>query len=95
MAFLEIKSKYYIKSNISTQLAFLYPHLTIITYQRLGDSIVISARRQDRKVKVNDLLVKAVKGLESASAGGHIPAAAGRIKCKQKKKFIENLLKAA
>lgn len=51
-----------------------------------------SARRQDFRVKMNELLEKAVKGIPNASAGGHIPAAAGSVPRDYLNVFKENLL---
>ena len=75
-----------------------YPDKTVIVVQDKGDDyLYISARRQDFKVKVNDLLEAAVKGFDGAGAGGHIPAAAGRIKKQDftefKKRVLEQLKK--
>ena len=63
--------------------------------QDRGNGFVsFSARRQDFKVKTNDLLEKAVKGFENAGAGGHIPASAGRIKKEDLPEFKKRILKA-
>ncbi|HZX20106.1 MAG TPA: DHHA1 domain-containing protein [archaeon] len=72
----------------------LYPNKTIIFIQDKNDGFVsFSARRQDFKVKTNDLLEKCVKGFENAGAGGHIPAAAGRIMKKDLAEFKKRVLK--
>ncbi len=71
----------------------LHPNKTIIVVQDKGDKyLYFSARRQDFKVKVNKLLEKAVKGLKNAGAGGHIPAAAGRIMKKDYEKFKKRII---
>ena len=57
------------------------------------DRIWFSARRQDFKVKMNELLEEAVKGIPDSSAGGHIPAAAGSIPKSYEDRFKENIVK--
>ena len=69
------------------------PHKTIILLQILPRGrLRFSARRQDCKVKVNDLLVEAVKGIPDSNAGGHAPAAAGSIPRQYAKKFKNNVI---
>lgn len=51
----------------------------------------VSARRQDRKENMVELLQKLVLGFEDSSAGGHIPAAGGHFLKKDLEKFKENL----
>ncbi len=71
----------------------LYPDKTIIFIQDRGDGFVdFSARRQDLRVKTNELLENAVKGFENAGAGGHIPASAGRIMKKDLPEFKRRVL---
>ena len=71
----------------------LYPDKTLIFLQHRGDGFVsFSARRQDFKIKCNELLENAVKGLKGAGAGGHVPAAAGRIKEKDLPEFKKRVL---
>ncbi|HLC79165.1 MAG TPA: DHHA1 domain-containing protein [archaeon] len=88
------------KSNIKSALINrvtneLYPNKTVIVVQHKGDGFVsFSCRRQDFKVKTNELLENAVKGFENAGAGGHVPASAGRIKKEDLKEFKKRILKA-
>jgi len=51
----------------------------IVVIDRGEPMLRFSARRQDFKIEMNSLLEEAVKGIEGADAGGHIPAAAGSI----------------
>ncbi|MFH1545463.1 MAG: DHHA1 domain-containing protein [archaeon] len=89
-----IKPIYPIKSPLINRISFANPGRTVVVVQDLGKGVIdISARRQDFRVKVNDLLEKATKNLEGSFAGGHIPAAGGKIKKKDLKKFRKNLLK--
>lgn len=78
--FFTIKPKYRIKSMLIDSLTKEMPNKTIIIAEDFGgDEIRFSARRQDFKVPMNSLLESAVAGIPKASAGGHIPAAAGRV----------------
>ena len=89
-----LESKYKIKSAVITSLSYGdYQDKTLIIVQKQGDYYNISARRQDRKVAVNDLLENATKDLESASGGGHAPAAGGVVRVEDFDKFKENLIK--
>jgi len=88
-----MKSKFYIKSALINRISQKYPKKTIILVQDRGNTkLHISARRQDFKVKVNELLEKSLRGL-NGSGGGHIPAAGGKVARKDLAKFKENLLK--
>lgn len=90
---LEISPKYNMKSFVGNKLSSKYPEETIVVMQHLegDDKIWFSARRQDFRVKMNELLEKAIKGIPNASAGGHIPAAAGSIPLKYAERFKQNL----
>jgi len=89
-----IDSKYRIKSAVITALSFgNYQDKTLIIMQESGGFYNISARRQDRKLAVNDLLERATKGLEQAGGGGHAPAAGGSIMVKDLDKFKEQLIR--
>ncbi len=89
----EFKSKYEIKSSLANKITNeFYPGMTLIVIQDKGDNLLrFSGRRQDFKVKVNELLEKACQGIEGAGAGGHIPAAAGKMNRGDLEKFKENL----
>lgn len=89
------KAKNNIKSFLANKLSLLYPNKTIILIQDLEQKkLMLSARRQDFKVKMNDLLEYAVKGIPNASAGGHIPAAAGSIPKDKLNEFKAKLIEA-
>jgi single-stranded DNA-specific DHH superfamily exonuclease len=88
-----IKPKYRIKAPLSTHLSLEYPNKTILIMQDSGDGkIRISARRRDEKVAVNDLLENAVKGLEEARGGGHIPAAGATIRKEDFQEFKQKII---
>ena len=90
------RAKHNIKSAVINSVSNgIYPDKTVIFVQDKGDGFVsFSARRQDFKVKANELLEKAVKGFRNAGAGCHIPAAAGRIMKKDLPEFKKRILKA-
>ena len=89
LVWFEYKSKDNIKSALINKISNeLYPGLTVICVQDSGKNTVsFSARRQDFKVKANELLENAVRGFENAGAGGHVPAAAGKIMKKDLSEF--------
>ena len=88
-----IKPKFSVKANISTILSLKNPNKTVIIAQDMGEEMIgISGRRRDEKVAVNDLLEKATEKLENASAGGHIPAAGGKIRRGDLSKFKDNIM---
>jgi oligoribonuclease NrnB/cAMP/cGMP phosphodiesterase (DHH superfamily) len=87
------KSKYSIAIKAISSLKDLEQNKLFVTYRKEDDGLVhISARRQDSKLNCADVLKQAVKGLREASAGGHVPAAGGRVMTKDFKKFKENLI---
>ena len=91
LVYYEVKSKYYIKSPLINRLSHqLYPKKTVIVVLDQGKAILkVSARRQDLKVKVNELLEKSLVG---GSGGGHVPAAAGILPRKNLKVFKSNII---
>ncbi|MFH1586228.1 MAG: DHHA1 domain-containing protein [Candidatus Diapherotrites archaeon] len=92
LVYYPFKSKYYIKSALVNKISQKFPKKTIILVQDRGNTnLHISARRQDFKVKVNELLENSLKGL-NGTGGGHIPAAGGRVSRRDLGKFKEKLL---
>jgi single-stranded DNA-specific DHH superfamily exonuclease len=82
-----------IKSYVINEISEMHPNNTVILLQYRGAGRVrFSARRQDGKVKVNDLLVEATKGIPESVAGGHGPAAAGSIPRNYLAKFKSNVI---
>ncbi len=91
-----IKPEFSIKSPLSNRLSKLEPGKILVIAEDLRDGFLyLSARRQDFRVKVNDLLQDAVEGFGEGNAGGHIPAAGGKILKKDFPAFRERLLSAA
>ncbi|MFH1225364.1 MAG: DHH family phosphoesterase [Candidatus Diapherotrites archaeon] len=93
LEYFQFSSPFNIKSALINRLSKRKPHTTFIFVQDSGKSTLsFSARRQDGRVRVNDLLEKAVKGLKGASAGGHAPAAAGRVMRRDLGEFKERVI---
>lgn len=83
-----------IKSYVINEVSEIHPNKTIVLIQYLGkERARFSARRQDFKIKVNDLLTEAIAGIPESTAGGHVPAAAGSVPVKQLEKFKDNVIK--
>ncbi len=95
LVFFEFKSRYSIKSYLINHLSTrMLPNKTIVVVEDLGNGILtLSARRQDFKVRVNDLLENAVKNLNGGIAGGHVPAAGGKIRKQDFPKFKQNIIR--
>lgn len=88
----EIKSKYKIKSILSTALSQrLYPNQTLIIVQQVNDEMTISARRQDCKKNMNKLLKLALGNLKG-NAGGHAPASGASVGIKDYPEFKKRLI---
>jgi len=93
LVFLELKTRFSIKSPISTILSIKNPNYTFIIFRKKGDFIHISLRRNDGKIDCGKLAKIATKNLENAGGGGHEPAAGACIMTKDLEKFKENVLK--
>lgn len=91
----EIKPKYNVGSTISTILSTDYlkdKTIIVISDKTNKELLSVSARDQRRKIKLNELLQEAIKGLPDANAGGHIPAAAAQIRKEDLDKFKKKLI---
>lgn len=93
LIFLELKTKYAIKSPISTMLGIRNPNYTFVIFREKGVYIQISLRREDGKVDCGKLAEFATKNLENANGGGHAPAAGAFIMAKDLERFKENVIK--
>jgi single-stranded DNA-specific DHH superfamily exonuclease len=72
---------------VSTIVSVRNPHNTILIGKVKDDGFQISARRQDKKKNMSELLKELVAGFEGSNAGGHVPAAGARILLKDKEEF--------
>lgn len=87
------KPKFNVVSIVTLLLSFEEVNSTFIFVSPMGkDYLKISVKNQSKKVDMNELMKKGVKGLENATGGGHVPASGGRIMKKDLKKFKENVL---
>ena len=87
--------KYSITSAIVTSLSVKEPDKTFVFISDIKDEpdfVKVSSRNQTGG-DMNLLMKKGIEGLENASGGGHVPAAAARFLKKDLQKFKENLLK--
>lgn len=83
-----------IKSFLVDEVKKMFPHKTVILVQEKGNGFsTISARREDGKIKVNNLLELAVRDLDHSAAGGHDPAAGGIIQTNDLEKFKKNVIR--
>ncbi len=57
-----------------------------------GDKLKVSARSQEFKVPMNELLKKSVKDFDSANAGGHDPASGASLPSENLEEFKKNLV---
>jgi single-stranded DNA-specific DHH superfamily exonuclease len=90
----EISPKYHLNSPISTMLSLnpKYHDYAILVVEKNRDIVRVSGRCQSKRVKMNELLKNAVKGLKDAAGGGHIPAAGAHFKPADIGKFKERIL---
>jgi single-stranded DNA-specific DHH superfamily exonuclease len=96
LIYFEIRPQHSIKSALINKISEKFPNKTIVLVQDFGEEhVYFSARRQDFKVKVNDLLEKSISGIPDSTAGGHIPAAAGKIPREYLKEFKKKLIELA
>lgn len=94
LALASVHPRHGIKSLLINKLSrerFSNWNLVILQDVANGTRVTLSARRQDFKVPMNDMLEFATKGMVEANAGGHIPAAGGLIRKQDEEKFIENV----
>ncbi len=62
-------------SKLSTVISMEHPDKVIVIYEKPGDSIKCSIRRQDFRVNCGELAKFATLGIPDSRGGGHIPAA--------------------
>ncbi|MCK5449408.1 DHH family phosphoesterase [Candidatus Pacearchaeota archaeon] len=90
--FFYFETKYFIKKPLSAIISRNNPEDTIIFATPIDEeNLSISARNQSKTKDMAELLRAGIKGLDDASAGGHIPAAGGQILTKDLEKFKENI----
>lgn len=88
-------SNFSVTSVVTTILSSKEPEKTFIFVSDINDEpdfYKVSSRNQ-RGEDMNQLMKKGISGLENATGGGHVPAAAARFMKKDLEKFKENLLR--
>lgn len=90
--FYELKSHFDISAVVSSIVSFKNIHKTIFIFQKSDGIMKMSIRRQDGKVKVNDLVKKAAARFEGARGGGHSMASGGAVEEKDLKEFKKAVL---
>jgi len=87
--------KFSVTSVVTTILSSQEPEKTFIFVSSINgepDFYKVSSRHQNGKEDMGQLMKKGIAGLENATAGGHVPAAAARFRKKDFEKFKKNLL---
>lgn len=87
----EFSPHYKLTSLISTIVSGSEEDKTYVLVRLEGSYAFVSARRQDKKVSMVELLKRSLEGMESSSSGGHIPAAGGRLLKRDVSIFRERL----
>jgi single-stranded DNA-specific DHH superfamily exonuclease len=88
-----INPKYDVREIVVNSLSRLEKDKVYIVAQRRGRFYHISARRQDKKINLPEMLRSLTKGFQEATAGGHIPAAGCLVLSKDIDEFRERLKK--
>ncbi len=76
-----------ISADLSNELSYLYPDKIIIVVYILGLKANISVRGK----KIRETILKAIEGLEGATAGGHENAVGSQMRIEYLQKFRENV----
>jgi single-stranded DNA-specific DHH superfamily exonuclease len=84
-----------IKSAVINEISYANPNETFIFAVPKDDRVSLSARNQNRKENMVEILKKATENIENANVGGHIPAAGAKVPRKMLQKVRENLQKMA
>lgn len=93
--FYEFKTPYGLNSAVSTILSKkqIGEHDILVTLCEKNDGTCsASARRQDLKMHMGDMLRECVAEFPNSNGGGHIPAAGAKFPSEYKEKFKENIL---
>ena len=88
--------KFSVTSVVTTILSVKEPEKTFVFISDIDDEpdfYKVSSRHNDEKEDMGQLMKKGIEGMENATAGGHVPAAAARFLKKDLEKFKENLLR--
>ena len=90
--FWEYESKFALGSYVTTEISLKYPNKTLVIGHTEDDGYYhFSARRQDGKENMNDLLNNMAREMVDASTGGHAKAAGGHIFMRDVEEFKKRL----
>lgn len=90
--FYNIKSKYNIKSPISTKLSEKWHDKFIVVYEKIGKYVNASVRNQTKRPSVDKVLRLATRGVRGCSAGGHEAAGGAQMLEKDWPEFKQHLV---
>jgi single-stranded DNA-specific DHH superfamily exonuclease len=93
IVFFNIKSKYNIKSPVSTKLSEKWPDKLVIVYEKIGKYVNASVRNQTKKINVDRTLRFASRDIRGCSAGGHEAAGGAQMPESEWEQFRQNLIK--
>ncbi len=89
----EISPKHRIKSRLINILSQKhYQNKTIVLLEHHNSRTDISARRNDSKLSMNDMIKSALTGIPNSQGGGHIPAAGGYLPKEYLDKFKKQVI---
>jgi single-stranded DNA-specific DHH superfamily exonuclease len=91
LMFYNMKSKYNIKSQVSTLLSEKWPEKFILVYEKSGKYVNASVRNQSKKLNVNKILRFACRGIKNCKAGGHEAAGGAQMLEKDWTEFRQQL----
>jgi len=92
IVFYKIKSKYNLKSPVSTKLSEKWPEKFIVVYEQIDKYINASVRNQAKRLNVDKILRAAARSIRGCSAGGHEAAGAAQMLEKDWPEFKQNLI---
>ncbi len=87
----EFRPRFPVGSAVSTGLSTRIRGKTLIICSLEGRTVGLSARRQDGKVDLPELLRSLLQGFKGSSSGGHLKAAGGSFPSRYKKIFLKRL----
>ncbi|MFH1327149.1 MAG: DHHA1 domain-containing protein [archaeon] len=93
--FYHINPKFRMMTNIVNKISSIFPDNSILVFSNVSNNknlIKVSARNQNKKANMVELLAKGIKGLKGAISGGHIPAAGGSFRKEDFEQFKKNIL---
>ncbi len=78
-----------ISADLSNELTYFFPEKIIVVAYLTGIKANISVRGE----KIKEIILKAIKGLENATGGGHENAVGAQVRIEDLEKFRENIIR--